>query len=325
MIFEKQVLDIYKKTFTCRCDADGSVFYFSHSDFDGLAAEPYCFTSSRDHELRGYFYSYEPVIEGRLVIFDHGFGGGHRAYMREIELLCRHGYLVFSYDHTGCMESGGDGTVGLSQSLADLDDCIKALKADEKYKGMTFSVIGHSWGGFSTLNISALHPEITHCVVFSGFSSVKRMVNSFFSGLLSPYRKAVFDYECSVNPRYCEIDGLNTVASAKANMLLVYSANDPMVKKKVHFDALVKAAEANENVGFILEVGKGHNPNYTEDAVKYLGEFTGELKKRKKKGLIESEAAKAEFIASFDWMRMTCQDDEVWDDVFAFLATEIFH
>lgn len=325
MIFEKQILDSYKKMFSGRCDGDDGVFYFSPEDFEGLSALPYSFTSSKGHRLKGYFYSYEPVIEGRLIIFDHGFGAGHRAYMREIELLCRHGYLVFSYDHTGCVESEGEGAGGLSQSLADLDDCVSALKADENYKNLSISVIGHSWGGFSALNITAFHPEITHCVVFSGFSSVERMVKQFFKGPMAPYRKAVLEYERSVNPRHSSASGLDTVINTKSNMLLVYSDNDKMVNKKAHFDPLVKAAVEKENVGFMLTTGKGHNPNYTYDAVKYLGEFFKEQKRRKKKGLLESDEAKAEFIASYDWMRMTCQDSEVWDDVLAFLAAEHFH
>lgn len=82
--------------------------------------------------------------------------------MKEIERLCRAGYAVLSYDHTGCMESGGTSPKGLAQSLCDLNDCIKAIKADTRFLGIDISVVGHSWGAFSTLNITSLHPEISH-------------------------------------------------------------------------------------------------------------------------------------------------------------------
>ena len=128
MIFEKQVVNMYKGMMHTRCDDTETVFYFSAENFSGLKKEKYSFSSSLGHTLSGYIYSYESPISNRLVVFDHGFGGGHRSYMKEIEMLCRQGYKVFSYDHTGCMESQGENTNGFAQSLHDLDDCLTALK-----------------------------------------------------------------------------------------------------------------------------------------------------------------------------------------------------
>ena len=177
MIFEKQIVDMYKGMMHTRCDDTETVFYFSHKDFEGLKSEPYSFKASAGHTLNGYFYSYEGYDPERIIVFDHGFGGGHRAYMREIEKLCRHGFRVFSYDHTGCMESEGETPKGLGQSLCDLNDCITALKKEPTVIGCDISVMGHSWGAYSTLNISALHPEITRIVVMCGFVSVDEMIS----------------------------------------------------------------------------------------------------------------------------------------------------
>ena len=116
MIFEKQVVNTFKGMMHTRCDDNGTAFYFSASDFNGLISEPFSFKALAGHMLQGYLYHYENPIENRLVIFDHGFGGGHRAYMKEIELLCRHGYLVLAYDHTGCMESEGASPNGREES-----------------------------------------------------------------------------------------------------------------------------------------------------------------------------------------------------------------
>ena len=144
MLFEKQIVNTFRTSFLRRCDDMGTAHYFSAADFSGLQQEAFSFPSSCGHTLQGWFYRYETVIPGRIVVFDHGFGGGHRSYMKEIELLCRHGYLVFAYDHTGCMESGGEDIHGFSQSLRDLDDCLKALKASDRCKDLDFSVMGHS-------------------------------------------------------------------------------------------------------------------------------------------------------------------------------------
>ena len=321
MLFENLVVGTFRKNFIRRCDDTGTAFYFSAQDFPGLISEPFSFPSSKGHTLKGYFYHYDNPIPGRIIVFDHGFGGGHRSYMKEIELLCRHGYLVFSYDHTGCMESGGENIMGFSQSLCDLNDCLTALKAHPRCQSLSFSVMGHSWGGFSTLNISALHPEITHVVVLSGFVSVEILVNSFFSGLLSPYRKTLMEMENATNPNLVHHNAVNSLSGTDAQVLLIYSANDPLVKKAVHFDTLQKGLSHKENVRFLLVPNKGHNPNYTEDAVTYLAQYSTAVGKKLKKKELETDQQKQAFLTSFDWDRMTKQDDALWSEIFKTLDT----
>ena len=103
MIFEKQIVNMYRGMMHTRCDDTETVFYFSPDDFPALLYEPYPFTSSEGHKLQGYIYNYDSPVANRLLVFNHGFGGGHRAYMKEIEMFCRHGYTVFAYVHTGFM------------------------------------------------------------------------------------------------------------------------------------------------------------------------------------------------------------------------------
>ena len=319
MIFEKQIMDIYMGMAYTRCDDNGTAFYFSADDFAGLNAEPYSFASSMGHLLNGYLYYYDNVKEGRLIILDHGFGGGHRSYMKEIEVLCKQGYLVLAYDHTGCMTSGGNTPNGMAQSLCDLNDCVESVRDDDRFEGMTISVIGHSWGGFSTLNISALHPEISHIVVFSGFVSVEKLINAYFSGLLKPYQKLILDLENRSNPEFVQYNAIESLKNSSAKALLIYSDNDQLCSKKVHYDALVSALSDRDNTEFILESKKGHNPNYTHDAVAYLSEYLkAKNKLTKQKKLVTDEQKKA-FIDSFDWNRMTAQDMGVWERIFKHL------
>lgn len=314
MIFEKQVVGAYRAMAYTRCDDNGTAFYFSAEDFAGLTKEPFSFASSMGHTLKGYLYAYEAPIAGRLVVFDHGFGGGHRSYMKEIEMLCRHGYRVLAYDHTGCMESGGESPNGMAQSLCDLNDCLTALRADARFSGTDISVMGHSWGGFSTLNITALHPDVSHVVVLSGFVSVERLVDTFFSGLMKGYRAPVMALERTANPYFVTFDATKSLARTDARVLLIYSEDDRMCTR-LHYDLLAEALAGKENVTLRLLAGKGHNPNYTADAVGYLGEYV-KAKSRflKRKGT--GEAERAAFRACFDWDRMTAQDGEVWKEIF---------
>lgn len=66
----------------------------------------------------------------------------------------------------------------------------------------------------------------------------------------------------------------------------------------------------------MLEHNKGHNPNYTEDAVQYLGKYlTAKQKLTKQKKLITNQQKK-EFLEGFDWDRMTAQDERLWQAIF---------
>lgn len=314
MIFEKKVIGIYKGMAYTRYDGDGLAYYFSADDFDGLHAEAYEFKASAGHTLKGNFYYYDGFNPDRLIVFDHGIGGGHRSYMKEIEMLCRHGFRVFAYDHTGCMESGGHSTNGMAQSLCDLNDCISALRADERFKDIDISVMGHSWGGFSTLNITALHPEISHIVVMSGFVSVEILINSIFHGVLKGYRKPVLKLEKESNPNFCKYNAADTLSKSDVKALLIYSDNDKICGK-IHYDTLKSALASKNNIRFLLEKNKGHNPNYTEKAVQYLGEYIkAKTTLLKKKNLTDNE--KTEFVASYDWDKMTEQDERVWTEIF---------
>ncbi len=317
MIFHKLIESAWRGRLFGRCDDTGLVKYFAHTDFPGLAAESYPFKSSHGHDLQGYFYTYAGYDPDRLVVFDHGFGGGHRSYMKEIERLCAAGYRVFAYDHTGCMESGGAGANGFTQSLCDLDDCLKTLKADSTVNTADISVMGHSWGGYSTLNIAALHPDVRRIAVLAGPISTDRMVEQNFAGSLKGYRRHILDLEAAANPGYVRADATVTLRHADTRALLIYSDNDPLVRMDMHYDTLYSALMDCDRVEFLLESGKGHNPNYTADAVAYLAEL-GEATKKASK--LKTAAEREHFRNSFDWERMTAQDEAVWARILSFLA-----
>lgn len=313
MLFYKFVKNLYQKLIFKRCDDEGLAYYFSAKDFEGLHTEPFSFKGNSDQKLKGNFYYYDNPDENRIIVFDHGMGGGHLSYMKEIEMLASQGYKVFAYDHTGCMESEGESAGGFSQSLSDLDCCLKALKSDEKYHNKTFSVMGHSWGGFSTLNISAFHPDLSHIVVLSGFVSVDIIASKF--GFLKKYITAI---EKEKNPAYVSCNAVDSLNNTDAKVLLVYSDNDKMVNKEMNFDYLVSSLKDRKNTSFILESNKDHNPNYTADAVRYLSEYLSTLNTQKKK--LKTPEQKKAFVEGFDWDRMTRQDEAVWQKIFDHLA-----
>ncbi|MBO4406716.1 MAG: alpha/beta fold hydrolase [Clostridia bacterium] len=323
MIFEKQILKRYRAAAFRRYDDTGTARYFGPEDFPGLIAEPVSFPNRAGDLLAGWFYSCFAPKEGRLVVFDHGIGGGHRSYMKEIALLAEAGYRVFAYDHTGCMASGGECTRGMSGSLADLDDALSYLRETHGIPDESISVIGHSWGGFAALNISRYHPFLSHVVAISGFLSVPRLLASSLGGfpLPAPYREAICALERDVNPGYADSDAISSLAGSGAKVLLIYSDNDPLIRKKLHYDPLYEAFSQKSNFTFLLEKGKLHNPHYTREAVGLLSAYMRELSRKSKRRQLKTEEQRAAFRASFDWDAMTAQDPDVWEKILDHLGS----
>ena len=313
----KKIEKMYRAQLYARADDTGVARYFSAADFEGLTQEPFVFSSSMGHRLQGYFYAYPNAVAGRLIVFDHGMGGGHRSYMREIEMLARHGYRVFAYDHTGCMESGGEGTNGFAQSLRDLNDALCALKAEPSCAGCDISVMGHSWGAFSTMNIAALHPDIKGIVAMAGFVSVKQMLRQMFGmGIAKFFYKRLWFVEQAANPDFVGYDAAQTLKASGIPALLIYCVQDPVVKVQYHRDVLVKALADCERVRFLSVADRGHNPNYTPAASAYLGEYAAALAQKRKAGELETPEQRAAFAEGWDFWRMTEQDEGVWQEIF---------
>ena len=316
MIFQKQIEKKYKENLFSRQDETKDIFYFSAADFEGLKKTAFSFPAEMGHTLQGWFYHYDAPIKDRIIIFDHGMGCGHRAYMKEIEILARHGYLVFAYDHTGCAESAGESTNGFAQSLSDLDACITALKNDEEYKDLSISVMGHSWGAFAAMNICAIHPDVTHVVAMSGFISVGAILSQNFSGPLSIFYQPLYDIETKANPKYVRYQAQESLKNTDAKVLIIHSTDDKIVKAQYHYNILRYTLTTKPNIRFLTVNHKGHNPNYTADAVNYKDAFFADLMAKRKKNLLPSDEEKALYAESFDWHRMTAQDEKVWAEIF---------
>ncbi|MBE6570733.1 MAG: alpha/beta fold hydrolase [Ruminococcaceae bacterium] len=319
MFFINKIEKIYRSKVYTRFDDTGCLYYFSTDDFAGLLCEKYDFVSEQGNRLSGRFYYYPNYIADRIVVFDHGMGGGHRSYMKEIEKLAKHGFKVFAYDHTGCMESEGDTTNGFCQSLSDLNACISTLKNDNKYTKCTISVIGHSWGAYSCLNIGKFHRDVNHVVALSGFVSTQRMLKQTFGGFLSLLRPHFVKIEKRANEKYYFCSAEDSLMDTNAKLLVIHSADDNTVSCKLHFDFLKNKLSGRKNSDFLLVDKKGHNPNYTQDAVIYMKEFFSQLTLALKKDELKTDECRKAFVSKFDWQKMTEQDDEVWNKIFSIL------
>ena len=169
------------------------------------------------------------------------------------------------------------------------------------------------------MNICALHKDISHVVALAGFLGAREIVKQSFSGALAPYRRAILREQAKTTPEFIDLDARDALRNTNAKVLLIYSDSDKLVKKENHYDKLKKELSGKENISFILEENKGHNPNYTREAVLCLANYLSSLAERQKNGTLATDEQKREFVSSFDWEKMTEQDKEVWEKIFKHL------
>ena len=116
---------LYKKLFIHRYDDEGYKYFFTAKDFPSLHADEFALYSPQHNRLEAVLYYYDGFDEDSIVVFCHGIGEGHLQYTKEIEELCKAGFLVLAFDITGCAASSGKDIRGLSQSLCDMDCVIE--------------------------------------------------------------------------------------------------------------------------------------------------------------------------------------------------------
>jgi hypothetical protein len=101
--------------------------------------------------------------------------------------------------------------------------------------------------------------------------------------------------------------------------MIVHSDDDKTVSVKTNFFKLKEDLADRPNTEFLLVTDRDHNPTFTKPAVEYKNAFFKDLKQVKKRGTLVTDEDKSAFIASYDWRKMTEQDEEIWNRIFAFL------
>ena len=170
---------------------------------------------------------------------------------------------------------------------------------------------------FSVFTLSSF----TSCSLFSAefssaFVSVELLIESYFGKELA---KHLIELETKTNPDYVNFNGVESLKSSGAKALLIYSDNDHLCYKNASYDILYEAFKDDSNVKLILENGKWHNPNYTMDAVEYYLSFATLKAELLSKNLLLTKEQKEAFKASFDWNRMTAQDEKIWNEIINWL------
>lgn len=124
---------------------------------------------SGENLLTGWVYGEDN--DEALVVVSHGLGSTAESYLSQTLWFVDRGYRVFTYDATGTGASEGEDTVGLSQSVLDLDAALACIEGDGALNRLPVLLFGHSWGGYAAAEILAYDHDVTASVSLAGYDT----------------------------------------------------------------------------------------------------------------------------------------------------------
>ena len=267
---------IYKENFDRRFTTDD--MYSRAEDYKDLIAQRYEFESDKGQKLTGYMYSfpYSSQLPKGIVILAHGFGGGgHRSYLSIIDRFARHsGYYVFAYDATGNDESEGSGVGGLPQGVIDLDHAISFVENNADFPKLPIVLFGHSWGGYSVMNVLRYHPEVKAAAECSGFlnaSDLYEIVGKKQAGAgiyaMLPYVKL---YDLIKFGKYAANNAFDAFEASDTPVMVIHSTDDPVVPIEYGYDKIYERYGRDPRFEFVPFMLSGHNSYEDNDKLEAL-------------------------------------------------------
>ena len=305
------ISSFYNKALLHRYDKDGIIPYLSEADFPSLQKEEYSFINSKGIKIAYFIYKYPNYSKEKVILFAHGLGPGHTAYMAEINALCSAGYKIFTLDYAGCDKSEGDSLISFNEPSRDINDLLDYLKLKEEVV-----LVGHSLGGYSSLNVISRRDDIKQAVILSGFISYKKQIRAAIKSSL--ITKLMYNYEKKIEPVYMAENLLEYIANTKDKLLFIQSVDDVVVPFKDALGEIMKIE--NPNISYVQVEKRYHNPNYSVEAVQYMRDVFGEYNALVKNKTLKTLEDKQKYMADKSAFKMTIQDPEIIEKIINFIS-----
>ena len=300
----------YIKRFVSRYDKEVGIPYYSYTDFVDLKQEAFSFTNSKGIKISYFYYYYPNYKKDKIILFLPGIGPGHTAYLKEIEEICKRGFKVLSLDYTGTDKSEGKYLGSLNTPSEDVNELLDYLTLDKEV-----IVIGHSLGGYTSLNLLNLRNDINKGVIMAGFLSVESLINSLVKSKF--ISKQILKYERKKYPIYYDLDNVSFLKDTKKKILFIHSLDDQMVPYKSSLAVIEKLN--NKNLMTVTVDQRGHNPNYSEKASKYLQEVFGKYNELIKEKKIKTDKDKINYFKDVSLADLVEQDQKIIAEIIDFI------
>lgn len=182
--------------------------------------------------LTGFIYGAENTE--KLLVFAHGIGSGHEAYVNQLCWFVDHGWCVFAYDASGSGYSEGNSTVGLVQSALDLNSALDFAESDSRLENMPKVLLGHSWGGFAVGGVLNFDHDVKAAASLSGYAYPLEMLNQGAVNVLGTTGAALFQpfariYNRIVFTKYAGLNAVDGINKANIPFLAIHGESDDFV------------------------------------------------------------------------------------------------
>lgn len=297
----------YQMIFGRRCDKNPLLKYFDAADFK-LASD-----SFRLGKLCGSIYTDKAVKQNdAVIIFAHGMGPGHCAYMTEIAYFCRLGYTVAAVDSMGCGNSAGKSIRGMYEGVKTVVKTVDFI--NERFKDKKIYLLGHSWGAYSVMCASGQR-KVDKIVAISApdspvkaaYDGASQAIPKLLALILCPFWYAVgflkFGAHGNEKASAC-------VRKSGVPTLVIHGDKDNVVE----LCGSAYSKSNGENIEKYLSEGKAHNPYNTKRAQELLIGLNAKLRSLKK-----VTAEDRAYFGDFDFVSATEEDEEVMVKIASYL------
>lgn len=243
---------------------------------------------SNSVRLQGYYYE----VKGSkgLIVLSHGMHAGADDYLPMTLFFVKNGYSVFSYDYKGTHESDGESTVGMCESLVDLDHALAFLESDKRFSNKKLFLVGHSWGAYATASVLSLH-RVSACACIAGFNSGYTLIlekgYQYAGELADKGVPKVFleQYQKKLFGKYINFSAVKGINSGNTPVLIAHGVDDKVIGYNHQSIHARRSEITNPNVTYYIGEGLngGHDSIWhSAESVEYQNWFKQLLKTEKK-------------------------------------------
>lgn len=127
---------------------------------------------SGDHLLQGRHYVKTGEAVKGIVVFVYGHRLFTKDYLPEIQYLLDRGYLVYSFDPTGCGNSEGKCPLGQPQWILDTHEALNTIEQVDEWKEYPIYLLGHSTGAYAVCGVlNFVHQRVKAVVALAPINS----------------------------------------------------------------------------------------------------------------------------------------------------------
>ena len=171
--------------------------------------------------------------------------------------------------------------------------------------------MGHSLGGYTSINLMNLRKDIKKAVVMSGFLSIESLAKSLLKVHLIV--SIILKYERKTNPDYYDLNNLEFLKTTDKKFFFIQSTNDQVVPYSICFEKIEQIHR--DNIKTLAVNNRKHNPNYTDSAVNYMDEVFGTYFHLIKKKKIKTGQDKINYFKDVPLSKLVEQDETIFDQI----------